>query len=354
MSAGGVLSGRPGGIERVPGRLRMLAAPGCPPAAPRSCSSRAARRPAGTNYTQAGLWGPPKLPVGGLYRAWVRIDRGSATSVPLARHQILLDANFHADDPGKVLKNDTGPWTGQLAVDTRALGLAPGWHKLVMQGKAVDPATGATNTGSLALFFEVVAGAPAACGVPLQTHATADSTLYASTTTVVRGTSAPRVKSAATPRVGTALELRPQATTVTPLVSTTGGTRTVTATSYARLTFDLAWLPTTTQLSAASVWVYVARGPTTAAGVAVTAYDATAVDAYGAPLPGSAIGGGVLPAAPESWAEIKLDVSKLATAGGLAREVRVALALDGAAPGAYTLLASSSKGAPLLLVTPAC
>lgn len=50
---------------------------------------------AGTNYTAAALWGAPKLPLGGLWRPWARIERGSATSVVVARHQVLIDANFH-------------------------------------------------------------------------------------------------------------------------------------------------------------------------------------------------------------------------------------------------------------------
>ena len=44
-----------------------------------------------------------------------------------------------------MVRNDTGVFNGQLRVDTAAL--APGWRKLTIQGKAIDPATGATNTG---------------------------------------------------------------------------------------------------------------------------------------------------------------------------------------------------------------
>lgn len=176
--------------------------------------------PAGTNYSATQLWGPPKLPLGGLWRPWARMDRGSVNSVPLARHQALIDANFHADQFGTVLRNGTGAWSGQLSIDTAAL--TPGWHKLTLQvragrgqageqgvpsipqcaagwvsrltqsspqlreaaseactphsncplnryvcqprpqtpqAKARDPATGATNTGSLAVQFEA-SGAP--------------------------------------------------------------------------------------------------------------------------------------------------------------------------------------------------
>lgn len=96
-------------------------------APPRLCAAP----PAGTNYSATQLWGPPKLPLGGLWRPWVRMDRGSATSVPLARHQALIDANFHMDQQGTVLRNASGAWSGQLSINTATL--APGWHKLTLQ-----------------------------------------------------------------------------------------------------------------------------------------------------------------------------------------------------------------------------
>ena len=96
-------------------------------APPRLCAAP----PAGTNYSATKLWGPPKLPLGGLWRPWVRMDRGSATSVPLARHQALIDANFHMDQQGTVLRNASGAWSGQLSINTATL--APGWHKLTLQ-----------------------------------------------------------------------------------------------------------------------------------------------------------------------------------------------------------------------------
>jgi hypothetical protein len=66
---------------------------------------------------------------------------------------LLCAANFHLDQIGTVLRNASGAWTGQLSINTATL--TPGWHKLTLQGKAKDPGTGATNTGSLAVQFEV-------------------------------------------------------------------------------------------------------------------------------------------------------------------------------------------------------
>jgi hypothetical protein len=61
----------------------------------------------------------------------------------------MLNANFHLDFPGVLVRNETGAFNGQLAMNLTAL-LGPeasGWQKLNMQGKILDPLTGATNTG---------------------------------------------------------------------------------------------------------------------------------------------------------------------------------------------------------------
>ena len=110
-----------GGQSRTPSPCTLPRAALCTPLLPLP----------GTNYSATQLWGPPKLPLGGLWRPWVRMDRGSLQSVPLARHQALIDANFHQDQPGIVLRNGSGAWSGQLSINTATL--TPGWHKLTLQ-----------------------------------------------------------------------------------------------------------------------------------------------------------------------------------------------------------------------------
>lgn len=64
---------------------------------------------------------------------------------------MALNANFHMLNPGRVLRNASGEARGMLSVNlhgTEALGpSATGWHKMTIQGKALDK-TGSTNTGN--------------------------------------------------------------------------------------------------------------------------------------------------------------------------------------------------------------
>lgn len=252
------------------------------------------------------------------------------------------------DDPGLVLRNTTGSFSGQLSVDTSVL--TPGWHKLTLQGKAIDPATGATNTGSMAVQMEVVTGIPAACGVPVQTHATADSVLSTTITTVVQRAGAlPRVTVTSKSASGATLQLKPPATTTTAL--TAGGTRTVATASFARLSYRLSWLAPATPLSAASVWLYVRSGP---AGATLVALDGDVLDpATGLPSAAARIGQGTMPAA-GAWVEVQLDAAKVAAKLAAGKPLNLALTLEAGATFPNILAASASKGPPPLLLTPAC
>lgn len=71
-------------------------------------------------------------------------------AVEVGRHQITLNAKFHANNLGIMVRNATGPFDGQLPINlTAALGAtAKGWQVINIQGKVLDPLTGATNTGA--------------------------------------------------------------------------------------------------------------------------------------------------------------------------------------------------------------
>ena len=141
---------------------------------------------------------PPKLPLGGIYRPWVSIRPGTLDSQPITRSIIALDVNNHLSPPtiGSLVMNQTGAFTGQVVMnltDRLASSAAQSWHNLAIQGKTHDGNTTATNTGSLAVFFEVVNGEPAQCGVPIQTHAAKDVGLTVKNTTSSRKAMQPSI-----------------------------------------------------------------------------------------------------------------------------------------------------------------
>lgn len=200
------------------------------------------------------------------------------------------------------------------------------------------------------MLFEVVNGAPAACGVPIQTHAAADSTLYTTVSTVVKTPGAlPTVKVSPNVRANPgAMELRRPATTTTPL--TGGGTRTVSTASYARLSYPLSWLAPGTPLAAASVYLYVRSGTGMAQVVALDADVPAPVT--GLPSPDAVLGGGIISGA-GTWLEVKLDAAKVAAKLAAGTPLNLALTIESDA-GPFMLAGSSSKGPPPLLLTPAC
>lgn len=197
--------------------------------------------------------------------------------------------------------------------------------------------------------------APAKCGVPIQTHATVDSTLLATTVTVTRAAGgAPTTSVNKRVRGGATLQLAAPASTTTVLVG--GGTRQVATASYAQLTFDLGWLGPSTRLAGASLWVYVAKGSPGAAAPTVAALDGDTLGANGLPAPTARLGQASLPAGSAgTWVELRLDPAQVAAKlAGAGSKLSLALTLDAGAPGGFVLAASASKGAPLLLLTPAC
>ncbi len=191
--------------------------------------------------------------------------------------------------------------------------------------------------------------------MPIQTHAAADSTLFATKVTIIRtagGT--PTVTVKPTAKSSAALQLAAPTSVTTPRVG--GGSRQVETASYARLTFDLGWLAPGTDLGAASLWVYVAKGSPGSGTATLAALDGDSLGADSLPSPAARLGQTALTAASTgTWVQLPLDpakvAAKLATAG---KKLNLALTLDAGSPGGFVLAASASKGAPLLLLTPAC
>lgn len=191
--------------------------------------------------------------------------------------------------------------------------------------------------------------------MPIQTHAAADSTLFATKVTIIRtagGTPTVTVKPNA--KSSAALQLAAPTSVTTPRVG--GGSRQVATASYARLSFDLGWLAPGTDLGAASLWVYVAKGSPGSGTATLAALDGDSLGADGLPSPAARLGQTALTAASTgTWVQLALApakvAAKLATAS---KKINLALTLDAGSPGGFVLAASASKGAPLLLLTPAC
>ncbi len=60
---------------------------------------------------------------------------------------------------GTVVKDGLGWTAGELiAADLQQLGVSPGWHQLVVQGKATDPRRRLTQTGEAAMLFGAYKG----------------------------------------------------------------------------------------------------------------------------------------------------------------------------------------------------
>lgn len=212
------------------------------------------------------------------------------------------------------------------------------------------PAPTPAASRSLAVLFEVVSGVPAACGVPIQTHAATDSTLYTTVSTTIKTPGAlPTIKISPNVRANTGMmELRRPTTTSTPTIG--GGTRTVSTASYARLSYPLAWLAPGTPLAAASVYLYVRSGTGMAQVVALDA-DVPA-PMTGLPSRDAELGSGIINGA-GTWLEVKLDAAKVAQKLAAGKPLNLALTIESDA-GPFRLAASASKGPPPLLLTPAC
>ena len=109
----------------------------------------------GTKYTNASLKSPDATQAAyericGVWSPRVRLDRGSG-GTPVTSHSAHVDPNFHHDNAGLIVKEGSGPYSGSITIDTRAL--SAGTHKLVL--KADSEISTGTNTGVLVVPFVV-------------------------------------------------------------------------------------------------------------------------------------------------------------------------------------------------------
>ncbi|PSC72616.1 pyroglutamyl-peptidase 1 isoform X1 isoform A [Micractinium conductrix] len=132
----------------------------------------------GVNYTQSTITPIYPMPVGGWWRLTFSAGRAveppsqKGSGVPVARHLIAINPKFHDNINGIVVRNSTGPLIRkQIAMNLSKVmaGLPPGWHKLVLHAKAVDPRTGLVQSASLSRMFELVPPCPPTTS-PFFTH----------------------------------------------------------------------------------------------------------------------------------------------------------------------------------------
>lgn len=241
---------------------------------------------------QVNLAMPPKLPLGGIYRPWITVWPGSPDSQPITRSIVSLDVNNHLVPPtvGSLVMNQTGQFAGQVVMNLTELlasSAAQSWHNMAIQGKTHDGNTTATNTGSLAVFFEVVNGEPARCGVPIQTHAASDVGLTVKNTTA-RKALQPSVDVARDTN-GEEINLKCVASGVLPEANgcllnyffrwpllpcrPPSQKDSRAPMNYLQLSYDLTFLSAPAGLSAASLWLYVTGG--SAGTHELTAFDVT-------------------------------------------------------------------------------
>jgi hypothetical protein len=89
-------------------------------------------------------------PVHGTWTVPVRLDRGADAFVPTFSGA-YIDPAFHDDNPGLVIKQVSGPYIGNLYIDTT--NLANGPHRLVLRVESVHD--GETSTGIMVYPFIV-------------------------------------------------------------------------------------------------------------------------------------------------------------------------------------------------------
>jgi len=116
------------------------------------------------NYTSARIWYPPLQPVSGIWSPKVELKPGSG-GLPVTSWYASLDGDFHKGNPGVPLCPNgvqgtadipicgTSQFIGNLRIDTTKL--ANGWHRLFLQADAKSSTLGSTNSGVLAILFEV-------------------------------------------------------------------------------------------------------------------------------------------------------------------------------------------------------
>ncbi|KAL4448537.1 hypothetical protein ABPG75_005756 [Micractinium tetrahymenae] len=132
-------------------------------------------------YTNVRVTPIYHLAVGGLWRMSVWAARLKenppypADGVPVNKHLVTIDPDFSRDNPGKAVMKGLGWAAGKLVtVDLPKLGITPGWHQLVVQGKATDPRSKLTQTAQVGVYFEVVPPCPKSAS-PFMTHVLEDS-----------------------------------------------------------------------------------------------------------------------------------------------------------------------------------
>lgn len=108
------------------------------------------------NYTTARIDNIPLSPVSGLWEPKVYLRRGSE-GIPVTSHAAYVDANFHQEYKGWILREGDGPYEGRLKIDTTKL--ANGWHRLVLKADALSN-RGSTNSALGAMLFEVANDPP--------------------------------------------------------------------------------------------------------------------------------------------------------------------------------------------------
>lgn len=118
-----------------------------------------------SRYANAVLFDPPTKPVSGIWQPEVLFRRGTRDSAPITGWYAALDTDFHQQRLGTPLcpKGRRGPealpicgdgeWRGRLRIDTTKL--ADGWHRLFLKADAFHARSGSTNSGALAILFEV-------------------------------------------------------------------------------------------------------------------------------------------------------------------------------------------------------
>jgi hypothetical protein len=109
----------------------------------------------GSGYCEADFVSVPlpDAPVSGVWAPSLRIvDHGTSEDLPVTRHSVRLDPDFHNGVPGTVLREGSGPWSGTVSIDTTRL--PNGQHKLFLRAECDDP-RGSTNAGVLIVTFVV-------------------------------------------------------------------------------------------------------------------------------------------------------------------------------------------------------
>jgi outer membrane biosynthesis protein TonB len=119
---------------------------------------------ASVNYTNARLHNPPTGPVSGVWKPSVELKPGSGGAAVTSWYA-SIDGDFHKGNPGTPIcpsgvKGDpmapicgTGSYIGTVSIDTTKL--TNGWHRLFLKADAASSSLGSTNSGVLAILFEV-------------------------------------------------------------------------------------------------------------------------------------------------------------------------------------------------------